>query len=175
MISERVYRALLALYPAEHRREYVEPMVQLFRDRMRRDGGGVRTLGVWARMVFDLVGSAFTERKEGAMLESAMVKRTAVRSAGFLLWSLIGGICIYVLTTLAVLTAGLASLLTGWYPFAIEGGPLGFLGYTMQIDNRINFSVGWEFTLPGFLVLAAAAGLLRLVGPMKTLRTSFWS
>ena len=35
MISERLYRALLLVYPSEHRREYGEPMVQLFRDRMR--------------------------------------------------------------------------------------------------------------------------------------------
>ncbi len=32
MISEKLYRALLVVYPSEHRREYGEPMVQLFRD-----------------------------------------------------------------------------------------------------------------------------------------------
>ena len=64
MLSERMYRALLWAYPRQHRREYGEPMVQLFRDRMRRDGGGVRTLVVWVQMVFDLVGSAFKERKQ---------------------------------------------------------------------------------------------------------------
>ena len=64
MVSEKVYRALLRAYPSEHRREYGEPMVQLFRDRMRRDGGGLRTLVVWMQMFFDLVRSVFRERRE---------------------------------------------------------------------------------------------------------------
>ena len=66
MVSEKVYRALLRVFPSEHRREYGEPMVQLFRDRMRRDGGGLRTLAIWIQMAFDLVRSAFRERVEGA-------------------------------------------------------------------------------------------------------------
>ena len=44
MLSERLYRALLLVYPKEHRREYGELMVQLFRDRMRYEGGGLRDL-----------------------------------------------------------------------------------------------------------------------------------
>ena len=48
---------------------------------------------------------------------------------------------LYLVTALVVLTAGLVSLLTGWYPFAIETGPLGFLGYTMHIDNNTNYDV----------------------------------
>ena len=82
MILERVYRALLAAYPREHRREYGEPMVQLFRDRMRRDGGGFRTGTVWAQMIFDLVCSASRERKEEVVMDSVMVKRVVVGTAG---------------------------------------------------------------------------------------------
>ena len=66
-LSERTYRALLVLYPSDHRRIYGDPMVQLFRDRMRRDGGGLRTLTVWVRVGFDLAGSAFKERMETIM------------------------------------------------------------------------------------------------------------
>ena len=66
MVSEKVYRVLLRVFPSEHRREYGEPMVQMFRDRMRRDGGGLRTLVVWVQMFFDLMRSAFRERMEGA-------------------------------------------------------------------------------------------------------------
>ena len=65
MFAEWVYRRLLLVYPREHRREYEEPMVQLFRDRMRRDGDGFGRLIVWTQMMFDLVGAAFKERKEG--------------------------------------------------------------------------------------------------------------
>lgn len=65
--SERVYRAMLLAYPAEHRRNYGDPMLGLFRDRLRRDGGGWGTVRVWARLGPDLVGSAFIERLETAM------------------------------------------------------------------------------------------------------------
>ena len=71
MISERVYRKLLAVYPKEHRQEYGELMVQLFRDRMRRDGSGFRGMVVWTQMIFDLAVSAFEEHKE----ETNMRKR----------------------------------------------------------------------------------------------------
>lgn len=65
MLSERVYRWLLVVHPREHRREYGELMVQLFLDRMRCDGKGLGGLIVWLHMVFDLVGAAFEEHKEG--------------------------------------------------------------------------------------------------------------
>ena len=174
MLSERMYRALLWAYPRQHRREYGEPMVQLFRDRMRRDGGGVRTLVVWVQMVFDLVGSAFKERKEEAVLERAMIKKAVARSAGFLLRSLIGALVIYLVITAVVLSAGLVSLLTGWYPFAIESGPLGFLSYTMVIDNKTNFHVSSEISWYGVLVLVVAAGILiRVWSAVRALRSSY--
>lgn len=66
-LSERTYQALLIVYPSDHRRVYGDPMVQLFRDRMRRDGGGLRTLIVWVQISFDLVTSAFRERMETIM------------------------------------------------------------------------------------------------------------
>ncbi len=65
MLSERVYRWLLFVYPREHRREYGELMAQLFLDRMRWEGSGFRGLFVWSHMIFDLVGAAFKEHKEG--------------------------------------------------------------------------------------------------------------
>ena len=78
MLSEKVYRRLLFVYPKEYRREYGELMVQLFRDRMRRDGGGFRGLLVWMQMIFDLVVAAFKEHKEG----SEMTKRRMWIGAG---------------------------------------------------------------------------------------------
>ena len=61
MLSEKLYRALLYAYPREYRREYGELMVQLFRDRMRRDGGGLGILKVWLETIVDLVTSALKE------------------------------------------------------------------------------------------------------------------
>ncbi len=66
MFYERAYRWLLIVYPREYRRDYGELMVQLFRDRMRSEGNGFRGLIVWLRMIFDLIGAAFKEHKEGA-------------------------------------------------------------------------------------------------------------
>ena len=66
-VSERVYQALLVAYPVDHRRSYGDPMTQLFRDRMRRDGGGRRTIQVWIVVGFDLLSSAFRERMETIM------------------------------------------------------------------------------------------------------------
>ncbi|MCY4113898.1 MAG: hypothetical protein OXG33_08175 [Chloroflexi bacterium] len=67
---ERVYRWLLALYPREHRREYGELMVQLYRDRMRRDGKGFAGLSVWIHLIVDLCGSAAREHTEGVDMKS---------------------------------------------------------------------------------------------------------
>ena len=72
MLSERLYRALLLVYPREHRREYGELMVQLFRDRMRYEGGGLRDLIVWTQMIPDLAVSAFDEHKKGENMKKRM-------------------------------------------------------------------------------------------------------
>ena len=73
MLSERLYRALLLVYPREHRREYGELMVQLFRDRMRYDGGGLRDLIVWTQTIPDLAVSAFDEHKKGENMKKRML------------------------------------------------------------------------------------------------------
>ena len=81
MVSERVYRRLLAVYPKEHRQEYGELMVQLFRDRMRRDGGGFRKMTVWTQMILDLTVSAFKEHKEETDMKKRMFMGTALAIA----------------------------------------------------------------------------------------------
>ena len=68
MISERLYRWLLVLYPREHRREYGELMVQMFRDRMSCDGNGFRGPIIWLQMITDLVGTSLSEHKEGFVM-----------------------------------------------------------------------------------------------------------
>ncbi len=66
-VHERIYRVLLMAYPAEHRDAYGEPMTQLLRDRIRDEGGGVRTALVWADVIADLARSALIERTETTM------------------------------------------------------------------------------------------------------------
>ncbi len=73
--SERVYRVMLLVYPEDHRRDYGDAMLGLFRDRLRRDGGGLGTVQVWASVGPDLVGSAFIERLETAMNTQTWINR----------------------------------------------------------------------------------------------------
>ena len=64
-LSERVYRALLTMYPKEFRQEYGPQMNQLFRDQCREelDSGGVVALaGLWFRTLLELVSTARRER-----------------------------------------------------------------------------------------------------------------
>ena len=68
--SVRVYRTLLAVYPSDHRLAYSDPMVQLFADRLRRDGGGFGTVEVWAHCLCDLAVSASKERMETIMTDN---------------------------------------------------------------------------------------------------------
>lgn len=66
-VHERIYRSLLVVYPPQHRREYGEPMTQLMRDRLRDEGGGARTVLVWAHVGTDLARTALSERTETTM------------------------------------------------------------------------------------------------------------
>ena len=92
---ERLYRTLLLLYPREFRRDYGEAMAQAFRDRMRREGGGARSIAVFAQTLADLAPSAFREHRERAAREGLTVMRAALGSAAFLLRSVIGGAVLY--------------------------------------------------------------------------------
>src|SRR3712207_5548635 len=69
--SERVYRALIRLYPQEVRRRYAEEMVLYFGDLCREEwlSRGYKGLALlWARTLPDLIFSALKER--GAVLPS---------------------------------------------------------------------------------------------------------
>ena len=93
------------------------------------------------------------------------------------MWSMIGAIGLYMVRTVAVVIASIASLKTGWHTFTMESGF--FLMYqppenTLVIHDRTNIS--FEFDHNGFLALVVAAGLL--IGAalaMRALRTSLKS
>jgi hypothetical protein len=88
----RMYRALLVVCPAEHRRRYGEAMAQLFADRLRDEGGGVGTMRVWVQVLIDLVKTAFTERLEATVrsLRSDWWRMVAVPLALFVGYAGIG-------------------------------------------------------------------------------------
>ncbi|MEZ5175480.1 MAG: hypothetical protein R2823_04660 [Acidimicrobiia bacterium] len=66
-MHERVYRSLLLVFPSDHRAEYGEPMVQLLRDRLAHEGGGIGSVKVWFEVVGDTITSALSERTEIAV------------------------------------------------------------------------------------------------------------
>lgn len=59
---QAVYRALLALYPRAFRKEYAEPMAQLFADRL-----GDRARRVWLEVAPDLLRTVPVQRMEALM------------------------------------------------------------------------------------------------------------
>ena len=62
MSAERIYRLLLRAYPPDFRAEYGGEMVLLFRDQCRESD--VRTVGFWARVLWDIARSAPALRAE---------------------------------------------------------------------------------------------------------------
>ena len=63
--SDRVYRTLLVLLPAELRREFGDDMVQLFRDQRRaRSSRPARLAALWLGAVHDIVTQSIDARRD---------------------------------------------------------------------------------------------------------------
>src|SRR4051794_41889856 len=80
----RIYRALLVLYPRAFRRDYREPMVQLFGDSVRDRGGRA-----WLRAAPDLVRTIPSQR-----LEAVMAGRHAASKVAALFLAVLGGVVV---------------------------------------------------------------------------------
>lgn len=65
--DERVYRFLLRWYPASFRREYEEPMLQLFRDQSRNAQKAARSWTHWRNTFFDTARSSVSLHIENMM------------------------------------------------------------------------------------------------------------
>lgn len=90
LLSERIYRALLILYPADYRREYGWLMVQVFRDVCRETYSqhGIAGIALWWCSTFlDLALTAFEQRRKTGVV---MSKASFIRFSGVLL--IMGGI-----------------------------------------------------------------------------------
>ena len=73
LISIRLYRLLLFLYPAEHRREYAPWMAQTFGDLCRASYGQAKLpglLSLWARVLKDLLATAWAEHVDALGIAS---------------------------------------------------------------------------------------------------------
>jgi hypothetical protein len=92
-LSESIYRKLLRLYPERHRREFGEPMAQLFRDQCRdawEAGRHAELLKLWTRTLPDFgktcVGEQITSIERNIMKYlNAKTSPTLLLIAGLLL------------------------------------------------------------------------------------------
>jgi hypothetical protein len=66
-MEERVYGALLRLYPSSFRGEYREPMRQVFRDQLRDAGSPSKRRRLWAGTIVDLLRSVVALHLEERM------------------------------------------------------------------------------------------------------------
>jgi hypothetical protein len=104
--SVRVYRALLAAYPAKFQKEYGPHMLQVFRDCCLRALGQRGTNGMlklWAVTLFDLVQSAVSEHAQKEIDMKKEMKPADIRMAG---WALIGGALVFAFSTLSLIVDG---------------------------------------------------------------------
>ena len=139
MISERAYRALMLLYPRQFRREYHDPMVQLYRD-SRRDRAS------WPRLASDVVASAPRQHKEAFRTMSThgkLLTASVVITIAIVAFMAVGG-ALFALALMLVLAWILARLLH-------------------ERDAQLSPGFWWKLTLSGVGVFAA--GMLIFAGP----------
>ena len=79
MSAEGIYRLLLRAYPPDFRADYEREMVLLFRDQCRESG--VRTVGFWAAVIWDIARSAPALHVE-AWRESTRTMEVIMKLAG---------------------------------------------------------------------------------------------
>jgi hypothetical protein len=140
MAGERVYRALLLLYPRRFRRDYREPMVQLYRD-ARRNG-----TASWSRLAGDVVVSAPVQHKEAFRAMSTqgkLITASLVLALAIVAFMAVGG-ALFALALMLLLAWILARLLR-------------------ERDAQLSQGFWWKLTLSGVGVFAT--GFLIFAGP----------
>ncbi|HEX5588561.1 MAG TPA: hypothetical protein VFZ17_14725 [Acidimicrobiia bacterium] len=175
MRGVRAYRALTCVYPPKFRREYREPMVQLFADRARRDGGR----RAWSGAVRDLAVSAPYEYWESWMNGSPQTKLIAaavVTAAAAIVFLVVGG-AILGLLLLLLLAWELYSILRmrghrvseqRWWKWAASGVALFatlFIVFAMPWPedwrSAVDGEIAWMVGMLGFSlsIVLVAVGL----------------
>src|SRR6266436_4182136 len=116
MSAERFYRLLLRAYPPEFRAEYGGEMVLLFRDQCRESD--VRTVGFWARVLWDVARSAPALRVE-AWRENTRTMEVIMKLAAMLtvLLGVLG-----ILNAVVEWVAGSKGAIDGTYVLAVVLG-----------------------------------------------------
>lgn len=163
-LSERVYCALLYAYPAEYRRDYGALMVQVYRDVARdayRDGGWAGIVMWWLTTMFDLLITAFEQRRKPSF---TMSKSNFAQLAGTLL--IIGGAAI-ALATFSQLQPDDHYTYYGIYQVLIWFLAPGFLclgigciGLALRYEQDFSSIARWALYITGFGALIMAVGVV---------------
>ncbi len=88
LLSERIYRKLLLLYPPAHRRDYGGLMAQLFRDQCRdayREGRSAGLINLWLRVLPDIGKTSLQEQIAAIERKQIMKNITAINNPTTLL------------------------------------------------------------------------------------------
>ncbi|MBZ0276052.1 MAG: hypothetical protein K8I60_07910 [Anaerolineae bacterium] len=163
-LSERIYSALLSLYPVDYRHEYGPLMVQIFRDvahdRYQQQGmAGV--MFWWCATLLDLT---FTVIEQHRKVKFTMSKSTFVQITGLLL--VLGG-AFSAVAAFSQFQPGDHSAYAGIYQvlallfvpgFLLIG--LGCIGLGMRYDQSLGMVGSWSLYLSGLGALIMAAGMV---------------
>jgi hypothetical protein len=167
MIGERVYRALLLLYPRRFRRDYRDEMVQLFQDQ-RRDAGSMR---VWFRTVRDLLLTVPVRHQEAFMSMSPQAKLVAAAIAvvaWIALFATVGGgvstlgllvLLVWILVSLLRSRGAAPSNSRTWWKLAASGGGLFVAAFVFFAGP---WPEEWREAVPGDLAWTGGAFLFTI-------------
>lgn len=125
--SGTVFRHLLVVYPKAYRREYGEPMAQLFRDQCReswRTAGGLGLARLWLRVLPDLMKTSMQEHISTLKERNSMpdrispLLRSSPRSVFFAVFAvvflLVVGSCVLTTLLLPDTYASTVLMKAGW-------------------------------------------------------------
>lgn len=172
--SERVYRALLILYPADYRRDYGDLMVQVFRDVARDRYHRQGWLGIalwWCATLLDLSLTVIEQRRK---VKFTMSKSTLTQLTGILL--IVGGFC-GAIAAFSQLQPGSHYSYRGVYqlamymqlPHSLLIG-IGSLGLALQYGKQVGQVGKWVLIVSGIGALIVTAGFI-----LMTIQAPWWN
>lgn len=173
-LAGRVYEALLALYPADYRRDYGRLMAQLFRDVSReryRRAGWPGIMVWWLKTLLDLSLTVIEQRRK---VKFSMVKTRLIQMSPVLL--VIGG-ALTAVAAFSQLQPGDHYRYDGVYQlllllvapgFVLTG--LGSIGLALRYERALGAAGKWTLAVSGVLALVMALGL-----GVSSLNAALWN
>lgn len=163
--SERVYEALLLVYPKSFRDAYGPQMVQVFGDSCREErerAGLVGLVLLWARTVLDLLQTAASERTRTASGATFVIP--VAGSPRMVRWggaaAIVGAVCSIVATTLTVSSVAFLEEPIFNALWAYQDGGSGYSPFIVLLHPNVSSLLS---TLAILLSITAFIGLYALI------------